>query len=362
MRFVMERCERGRGRRPRWASQGLEFLMLACDPYNTKHLSDEEFEELKQLMDACISHVIGSRPAPLGPPQAPSSATLHTEPSRRVRRALHSPLSNSNGAQSPLYKEGAAPVTPPTECNAPSSQPEEVPGHNGSSAEGWNSETSDYSRRVAEAVRRLDEARDETLRSKRAVGRVLQSAVASYEPKLRQVTFKWQRGLKIGAGTFGKVYTVVNTESGQLLAMKELSVCAGDRRALRRAANELRVLEGVLHPHLVRYYGCELHRVRCTHIALYCTRAAPAPRAVLRLRAAPRALHTHCTLLHTCCNPHLVRYYGCELHRVRCTHIVHCCTRAASAPRAVLRLRAAPRALHTHWRSTAHVLHPHLVR
>ncbi|KAH9637079.1 hypothetical protein HF086_013895 [Spodoptera exigua] len=43
--------------------------------------------------------------------------------------------------------------------------------------------------------------------------------------------------------------------------MKELSVGAGDRRALQRAANELRVLEGVLHPHLVRYYGCELHRV-----------------------------------------------------------------------------------------------------
>lgn len=54
---------------------------------------------------------------------------------------------------------------------------------------------------------------------------------------------------------------MVNTESGQLLAMKELSVGAGDRRALQRAANELRVLEGVLHPHLVRYYGCELHRV-----------------------------------------------------------------------------------------------------
>jgi serine/threonine protein kinase len=59
-----------------------------------------------------------------------------------------------------------------------------------------------------------------------------------------------------------QVYTVVNLESGQLLAMKELAVGAGDRRALQRAANELRVLEGVLHPHLVRYYGCELHRVR----------------------------------------------------------------------------------------------------
>lgn len=58
-----------------------------------------------------------------------------------------------------------------------------------------------------------------------------------------------------------QVYTVVNTESGQLLAMKEISIAAGDRRAVQKAANELRVLEGVIHPHLVRYYGCELHRV-----------------------------------------------------------------------------------------------------
>lgn len=64
------------------------------------------------------------------------------------------------------------------------------------------------------------------------------------------------------------MYTVVNTETGQLLAMKELAVAAGDRRAVQRAANELRVLEGVIHPHLVRYYGCELHRVT-THIVLH---------------------------------------------------------------------------------------------
>lgn len=33
MKFVTERCERGRGVRPRWATLGLEFLIAACDPY-----------------------------------------------------------------------------------------------------------------------------------------------------------------------------------------------------------------------------------------------------------------------------------------------------------------------------------------
>ncbi|XP_047504578.1 mitogen-activated protein kinase kinase kinase 4 isoform X1 [Pieris napi] len=232
MLFVVERCDRGRGLRPRWASQGLEFLMLACDPYNTKHLTEEEFEDLKQLMDGCISHVIGSRPT--------TFPSLSPTPPHRHRLRLHSPIPNSSHnnkeAQSPPSEQDTSPPVFATP------------------------ETPAFSKRVRNAVQHLDEARDEKLREDKRVGRVLGAAVQCYEPKLRQLKFKWQRGLKIGAGTFGKVYTVVNTESGQVLAMKELSIGAGDRRALQRAANELRVLEGVVHPHLVRYYGCELHR------------------------------------------------------------------------------------------------------
>lgn len=60
MEFVRTRCERGRGLRPRWANQGLEFLITVCEPHNTKHLTDQEFEELKTCMDRCISHVVGT--------------------------------------------------------------------------------------------------------------------------------------------------------------------------------------------------------------------------------------------------------------------------------------------------------------
>lgn len=60
MEFVRTRCERGRGLRPRWANQGLEFLILVCEPHYTKHITDQEFEELKACMDRCISHVVGT--------------------------------------------------------------------------------------------------------------------------------------------------------------------------------------------------------------------------------------------------------------------------------------------------------------
>ncbi|KPI99555.1 Mitogen-activated protein kinase kinase kinase 4 [Papilio xuthus] len=171
-----------------------------------------------------------------------------------------SPLPAGSGEASPASPsghEGSAPASPLVDSEPPSFVNIEHAGE-GSAAVECGAVA--VARRVREAVWRLDAARDAALRERRLVGRALPALVPTYEPKLRQLTFKWQRGLKIGAGTFGKVYTVVNTESGQLLAMKELSVGAGDRRALQRAANELRVLEGVLHPHLVRYYGCELHR------------------------------------------------------------------------------------------------------
>lgn len=59
MKFVTKRCEKGRGKRPRWAYQGMEFLLTVCEPANTVFLSDDVFENLKKDMDLCISHVIG---------------------------------------------------------------------------------------------------------------------------------------------------------------------------------------------------------------------------------------------------------------------------------------------------------------
>ena len=41
---------------------------------------------------------------------------------------------------------------------------------------------------------------------------------------IRSVSFQWQRGNKIGEGSFGRVFTCVNTNSGKILAMKEVNV------------------------------------------------------------------------------------------------------------------------------------------
>ncbi|XP_023240312.1 mitogen-activated protein kinase kinase kinase 4-like [Centruroides sculpturatus] len=81
MKFVSSKCERGRGHRPRWASQGLEFLIAACDPQYLQALTDEEFQELKKSMNNCITHLIGS---PLSGSRVTSPTHIATQPNFTV--------------------------------------------------------------------------------------------------------------------------------------------------------------------------------------------------------------------------------------------------------------------------------------
>lgn len=97
MKFVTERCERGRGMRPRWAYQGMEFLLTVCEPANTKHLSEEKFERLKKDMDVCISHLIGTTA-----PSTPDSG-FHTASSRSSLDHIRSRSRGSSPSPRPTY-------------------------------------------------------------------------------------------------------------------------------------------------------------------------------------------------------------------------------------------------------------------
>lgn len=57
------------------------------------------------------------------------------------------------------------------------------------------------------------------------------------------------------------MYTAVNTDSGELMAMKEISLQPNDIRTIQKVGLEFKIFEGIVHDHLVRYYGAEVHRV-----------------------------------------------------------------------------------------------------
>ncbi|XP_043681622.1 mitogen-activated protein kinase kinase kinase 4 [Vespula pensylvanica] len=249
MEFVRVRCERGRGLRPRWANQGLEFLMIVCEPHYTKHLTNEEFEELKTSMDRCISHVIGT--ASVSPSEID---TLKRLPRSRASSPSHS--RSRTASISTLQKTRDILKSPELLSNTRKSVSPNL-------VDGGLSVNSNMSRqdRIIKAIRKVDHNIDERLKNHELIGQVTDmKAVDRVRIKARRVTFTWQRGIKIGQGRFGKVYTIVNNQTGELLAMKEVQLQPGDHRAIRRIAEELQIFEGIQHNHLVRYYGLEIHR------------------------------------------------------------------------------------------------------
>ncbi|XP_055550883.1 mitogen-activated protein kinase kinase kinase 4 isoform X1 [Wyeomyia smithii] len=266
MKFVMERCERGRGLRPRWANQGLEFLISACDPQCTSHLSNSEFEDLKSKMDACISHVIGS---------------IKEERSRRSPRSR-----KGSPAPSPTPGRASIPTIALSKAyqNQLSLREDGVmlrPHHLHESPDVYRKQTSYESQeikirvptetllgtkplrqlRVRDAINKLDNEMHEKLRDRNLIGNVKE---ISYCDKVlnraRSVNFSWHRGIKIGQGRFGKVYTAVNNSTGELMAMKEIAIQPGETSAIRKVTEELKIFEGISHRNLVKYYGVEIHR------------------------------------------------------------------------------------------------------
>ncbi|KAH8236512.1 hypothetical protein KR026_003876, partial [Drosophila bipectinata] len=300
MHFVMERCERGRGMRPRWAFQGLEFLILACDPQITQHLDEHQFEELKQQMDRCISHVIGitSEPEKVAKKKAsPRTRKTSSPATSRSRTPTRTPMSagvvlnpNTPPLQSPPYnkllhpqfslKEDMLQQSGNTYSSIDSTDYVDTPcqrSPNGelrllvpqtpptpaSSGKGSIESTPLALRqeRVRDAVNRLDLDLEERLRERRLIGQVKAlNSTDKVHIRARSVNFRWHRGIKIGQGRFGKVYTAVNNNSGELMAMKEIAIQPGETRALKNVAEELKILEGIKHKNLVRYYGIEVHR------------------------------------------------------------------------------------------------------
>ncbi|XP_041760496.1 mitogen-activated protein kinase kinase kinase 4 [Anopheles merus] len=297
MNFVMERCERGRGLRPRWANQGLEFLIAACDPLCTSHLTDAEFEDLKLKMDACISHVIGNIREPERIRKSPRSRKSSPSPSAAAVAAAAAaagggtPNVTTGRASIPMVNlpsksfqnqlslredgvmlrtnspiEAADLYRKQTSCDNVTEVKLRVPSTPNAASLVAGELCVHGTRplrqlRVRDAVNKLDCELDEWLRERNLIGNVKEISYYSRSlNRARSVNFSWHRGIKIGQGRFGKVYTAVNNSTGELMAMKEIAIQPGETAAIRKVAEELKIFEGISHQHLVKYYGVEVHR------------------------------------------------------------------------------------------------------
>lgn len=106
----------------------------------------------------------------------------------------------------------------------------------------------------------------------RFIGRMVKFDKSHHIPHrlVKQVTFGWQRGFKLGSGQYGTVYTAVNLQTGDLMAMKEIRLQHNNHQSVKSLADEIETFTRLKHRCLVRYFGVELHREVMLVFMEYC--------------------------------------------------------------------------------------------
>uniref|UniRef100_A0A2P2LK91 mitogen-activated protein kinase kinase kinase n=1 Tax=Rhizophora mucronata TaxID=61149 RepID=A0A2P2LK91_RHIMU len=72
---------------------------------------------------------------------------------------------------------------------------------------------------------------------------------------------RWKKGRLLGRGSFGDVYVGFNRESGEMCAMKEVTLFSDDaksKESMRQLGQEILLLSRLRHPNIVQYYGSEM--------------------------------------------------------------------------------------------------------
>ncbi|XP_013922242.1 PREDICTED: mitogen-activated protein kinase kinase kinase 4 isoform X3 [Thamnophis sirtalis] len=299
MNYVLTKCESGRGTRPRWATQGFDFLQ-AIEPAFISALPEDEFLSLQSLMNECIGHVIGKPHSPVtglylaihrNSPRPVKVPRCHSDPPNP-----HLIIPTPEGFRGSSVPENDRLASIAAELqfrslsrhSSPTEEREE-PSYpkgdtSGTARRSWElrtliSQTKDTASRqgpmeaVQKSVQLFEEKRYREMRRKNIIGQVCDTP-KSYDNVmhvgLRKVTFKWQRGNKIGEGQYGKVYTCISVDTGELMAMKEIRFQPNDHKTIKETADELKIFEGIKHPNLVRYFGVELHREEMYIFMEYC--------------------------------------------------------------------------------------------
>lgn len=100
---------------------------------------------------------------------------------------------------------------------------------------------------------------EQSLAPDNAAAPLLQESWASTATEaVRGSQIHWVKGPLIGRGSLGRVFKAINQETGQLLAVKEVPINSrddGDEEFRALLENEVRIMEGLTHPHIVTYLG-----------------------------------------------------------------------------------------------------------
>lgn len=223
--------------------------MVAVRPNYTRYQDEKLFQDFKDLIDSCVTHVIGE--PTLGtktPTESPTTFYLSPPQSSQSFSTSHrSSLSTIDGhlgipTRSVSLKSDAA-------VSFDSSDEED--------------HDFDPRQRMQEATLKLDRLRNEQLLKCKLAGRVVKTDQKKTLSHLnaRKVDFKWRICSKLGSGRHADVFKAMNLNTGGLVAVKKFSVDQSTfEEKVTKVATEIEWLAGLNHPNVVKYYGVEIHR------------------------------------------------------------------------------------------------------
>ncbi|CAO2628738.1 Mitogen-activated protein kinase kinase kinase 4 [Lemmus lemmus] len=330
MNYVLTKCESGRGTRPRWATQGFDFLQ-AIEPAFISALPEDDFlvgHTLKE--NPVLAAIHRNSPRPVKVPRChsdpPNPHLIIPTPEGFSTRSVPSDARNHGNSVAAAAVAAAAATTVPGRPGpgggdsapakpvntAPETRGSSVPENDrlasiaaelqfrslsrhsspteerdepayprsdssGSTRRSWElrtliSQTKDSVSKqgpieaVQKSVRLFEERRYREMRRKNIIGQVCDTP-KSYDNimhvGLRKVTFKWQRGNKIGEEAQDSVYSNPSFPF-------QIRFQPNDHKTIKETADELKIFEGIKHPNLVRYFGVELHREEMYIFMEYC--------------------------------------------------------------------------------------------
>ena len=244
--YIIDKTEKGKGRtvRPWAAKKGIQLLQEAVQ--HSAYLKNELFCELSRAIEKCILHVIGVR-------SGSGSSKGHLSPEVFKSRSNYDFMHHDQNLISDRHRKSVPQLYDEKETTRSSYS-------NSSSIYKKRNKVAPPSERFSKGCHSVEKSREDHLLEKRYIGKILDQQRTQHVITATEVNFRWQLGLLIGEGNYGRVFSCVNLESGEPMAMKEIPFKSNDVEKIKKIADEINNVQGINHENLVKFYGAELHR------------------------------------------------------------------------------------------------------
>ncbi|KAF9117199.1 Suppressor of Sensor Kinase (SLN1) [Mortierella sp. AM989] len=246
--FVCDDCDQTERQTFRWAMAALNFAMKMTKGNNILALSDSEFSWLRSKIAGCMTLLI-------------SHFDIHG--ARTQSEALRN---ERDGRQKQKPKDQTRLLEEINSILKLATANESV----------LSDEAAQNHRLQVEKLINLEKVRTEREQEIKVIGKVLDDQ----KPEDRSLVFlaaltdsvaiRWQMAKYIGSGTFGTVYLGTNSDTGELIAVKEIRFQNASMSLVKSIRDEMKVMKMMHHPNIVRYDNIEVHRHKVFIFMEYC--------------------------------------------------------------------------------------------